>query len=101
MAHTHFSDDALINSKMKNGNWRTLIDDDNISILEIKNLYANTYALEDAIFDRLEFYYNNKSWVVRLEDDDNLNNKKLERMTILQSQAEYSHLMFLYKLGTK
>ena len=31
MAHTNFSHDSLINSEMKHGNWRSLVNDDDTS----------------------------------------------------------------------
>ena len=64
--------------------WWLRINDENVFILVIKNLCANKYTLEDNIFDRLDFYYKTKvgrhgnTNLVRLEDDDILNEILLE-----------------------
>ena len=50
-AHTNFCDDVLIHNEMKNGNWRTLVTDSDMSIIEIRYLCCYQYLLDDAIFD--------------------------------------------------
>ena len=82
--YTNFSDDALVNAEIKNGEWRKLIPDLQLNLEEIKSLFHDNYDLDDAVLDRLEFYYvtkignkgNNKD--VRIEHGDSIASLKSE-----------------------
>ena len=84
-AHTNFSDDALVNAEIKNGDWRKLIPALHSNLEEIKILFYDNYDLEDAVIDRLEFFYvtkiGNKGNVkdVRIEDGDDISSLKIRR----------------------
>ena len=55
-AHTNFSDDALVNAEIKNGEWRKLLPDLHLQISDLKVLFHDNYGLDDAVIDRLEFF---------------------------------------------
>ena len=54
-AHTNFTDDAVLNAQIKEGEWRHLIDVTIKTGDDLKFFFANTYELENEIVDRLEF----------------------------------------------
>ena len=85
-AHSNFSDDALINAQIKNGEWRNLVADLHINISDLKILFDENYDLENAVIDRLEFFYVTKignkgnTKEVRIEDvDTNISRLKIRR----------------------
>ena len=59
-AHTKFSDDALVNAEIKNGEWRKLFPDLHLNVSDVKNLFHENYELENAVVDRLEFFMSQK-----------------------------------------
>ena len=59
-AHTNFTDDAVLNAQIKEGEWRHLIDVTINTGDDLKMFIANTYELENEIVDRLEFFYRTK-----------------------------------------
>ena len=55
-AHTNLSDDALVNAEIKNCEWRKLVYDLNLHLSDLKGIFKETYALGEAIVDRLKFF---------------------------------------------
>ena len=85
-AHTNFSDDALVNAEIKNGEWRKLLADLHLQISDLKVLFHDNYDLDDAVMDRLEFFYvtkignNGNTKDVRIEDtNENISTLKIRR----------------------
>ena len=85
-AHTNFSDDALVNAEIKNGEWRKLFPDLHLNVSDVKNLFHENYELENAVVDRLEFFYVTKignqgnTKDVRIEETDgNISTMKIRR----------------------
>ena len=103
-AHTNFSDDALVNTEIKNGEWKKLIPDLHSNLEEIKSLFYDNYDLEDTVIDRLEFFYvtkignkgNKKD--VRIEDGDNISLLKIRRNDGLNLPSE---LLLLSDISVK
>ena len=55
-AHTNFSDDALVNDAIKNGDWKQLVDLFTKTVENMVVTVAGVYNLEDTIVDRIDFY---------------------------------------------
>ena len=53
----NFTDDVLVNSDLKSGGWKEVIDDLNITPHDATDLIADAYGLEDAVRTRLIFQY--------------------------------------------
>ena len=78
-AHHRFTDDRLINSELKNENWRNLyLIDSDITTRQLAEEIGVVYDLERAIVDRLEFCYttfigdSGNSKLVAFKDDQRL-----------------------------
>ena len=96
-AHTNFSDDAIINSEIKNGEWRDAVSDLHCNVSDLKQIMYYNYDLDEAIVERLEFCYKTKvgnkgntKWIainddsssigiqkIRIENDSNLPNRNI------------------------
>ena len=56
-AHANFTDDAVLNTQIKEGEWRHLIDVTIKTGDDLMFFFANIYELENEVVDRLEFFY--------------------------------------------
>ena len=54
-AHKNFSQDRLTNQMIKDGDWKQLIPADGMYISDLKDLFEESYQLEEYIMERLEF----------------------------------------------
>ena len=75
-SHQNFSDDVIINQGIKNGEWRSLFDNEtHLVVIEILTKIYKNYALDEIILDRLELQYRTfvgnagNTKVVRLENN--------------------------------
>ena len=59
--HQCFSDDVIINSEIKTGNWKDFyVPKTDMQLDDLKEIIGKNYNLEDDIIDRLEFTYKQK-----------------------------------------
>ena len=54
-AHTNFSDEAMINTEIKSGNWQKLFNNNELTTYNMILLVVETYDLDDTIVNRLGF----------------------------------------------
>lgn len=73
--HTNFRDDTLVNSKIKIGKGRNIIGYLHINVSELKNIFVESYNIEDTVVDRLQFSHESNigekgnSKIVSIKDD--------------------------------
>ena len=58
--HNNFSHDAIVNSHIKMGEWRKLVDDTLTTPEDLKFLFLKSYGISEEILNRLEFFYKTK-----------------------------------------
>ena len=82
-AHQNFTDDAIANEMLKNGEWRQHYDDNNVTCDEVLTSIGENYCLDDYVTDRLELFYvtkvgtNGNTKKVALDRVDTINKYKI------------------------
>ena len=86
----------MVNLEIKSGGWRKLIPDLQLNISDMKHLFDESYELDDAVIDRLEFFYITKVGnignvkEVRIEDaDENIGSLKIRRQDQSNLPSEF------------